>query len=48
MCQGVIQDFEVEEGIRSNQKNFAKKRSTVISIPSYGHSVIQLVLEYKF
>ncbi len=40
--QGVIQDFEVEGGNeKSNQKMLLKKkRSTVISIPSYGHSVI--------
>ena len=40
-CQGVIQDFEVEGGNeKSNQKMLLKKMSTVISIPSYGHSVI--------
>ena len=39
--QGVIQDFEVEGGNeKSNQKMLLKKRSTVISMPSYGHSVI--------
>ena len=43
--QGVIQDFEVEGGNEKSNQTVLTKRSTVISIPSYGHSVIQLVLE---
>ncbi len=43
--QGVIQDFEVEGGNEKSNQTVLTKRSTVILIPSYGHSVIQLVFE---